>query len=354
MSLEDYGWNRYFEDGFETLAEAGEVPARVVLSAGSSYGLHYSGGEITALLSGRLRHDATRASALPAVGDWVGLSTSSKRILHVLPRRSKLSRKVSGKRTEEQVVAANVDQVLVVMGLDSDYSLRRLERYLTTVWESGASPIVLLNKSDCAQDPEARRSEAMEAAPGVPILVASSVQAEGIEDVREHIRPRETAVLVGSSGVGKSTLINRLLGGPVQTTREVRESDGRGQHTTSHRELFVLPGGGLMVDSPGIRELQLWSDEGSLDRAFEDIASVATSCRFHDCSHETEPGCAVVEAVAKGRAGEGETCELSSAAKRASRLDDSPGRVRATRREAEMARDPPGNATLGPAPTDMS
>jgi ribosome biogenesis GTPase len=247
-----------------------------------------------------LRHRATQASALPAVGDWVGLSTRSKRILHVLTRRSQLSRKVAGRRTEEQLVAANVDRVLVVMGLDADYNLRRLERYVTTVWDSGASPVVLLNKSDRAEEPELRRMEAMKAAPGVPILLSSCLERDGIEEVRDYLRPRETAVLVGSSGVGKSTLINRLLGISVQRTAEVRKCDGRGRHTTSHRELFVLPGGALLIDNPGIRELQLWSDEASLDITFEDVGSLAGGCRFHDCSHETEPGCAVLDAVESG------------------------------------------------------
>lgn len=303
MSLEDYGWNRFFKDAFESMAAPGDEPGRVVLTTGTAFRLQATGGEISAAISGRLRHSARQTSALPAVGDWVGFSTRSRKIGYVLERRSRLSRKVAGQRTEEQVVAANVDQVVIVMGLDADYSVRRVERYLTTVWESGAAPVVILNKSDCTDVPEAYRNETMGVAPGVPVLLASSLAGHGIAEIRDHLRPRETAVLVGSSGVGKSTIINRLLGSPAQRTRDVRERDGRGQHTTSHRELFLLPGGGLLIDNPGIRELQLWSDERSLDRAFEDVASLAVSCRFSDCAHESEPGCAVLDAVEEGSLG---------------------------------------------------
>jgi ribosome biogenesis GTPase len=306
MSLEDYGWDAFFETAFESLASAGEEPARVLLSAGGSCRLHCRGGEISAGLAGRMRYETSHASGLPAVGDWVGFSRTSRRVLRVLPRRSTLSRKVAGTRTEEQVVAANVDRAIIVMGLDADYNLRRLERLVTTVWESGASPVVLLNKSDLADDPESRRNEAREVAPGVPVLLSSCHEEGGIEEVHDHLRPRETAVLVGSSGVGKSSLMNRLLegsGSNVQRTQAVRKRDGRGRHTTTYRELFALPGGALLIDNPGIRELQLWSDEESLDRTFDDIASLAVGCRFHDCTHGTEPGCAVVGAVSEGSLG---------------------------------------------------
>lgn len=298
MHLEDYGYTAQNAKAFQGLDAAELEPARVVLASGDSYRLVAEGGEYRASAAGRLRHEARSGSELPAVGDWVAFRDN--RIEVVLPRRSQLSRKVAGKRTEEQVVAANIDTVVIVMGLDADFSSRRLERYLTTVWESGASPVVLLNKADLAEALEARRAETESVAMGCPVLVSSCLEGSGLEAVRATLRPRETAVLIGSSGVGKSTLINRLLGEDVQKTRAVRDQDDRGQHTTTHRELFVLPGGALVIDNPGIRELQLWADESALDRSFEDVAALATRCRYADCEHESEPDCAVLEAVGSG------------------------------------------------------
>ena len=303
MSLRDYGWSDDLSKAFEGLQRPGLEPARVLLATSAKYRLITAAGERPGMLSGRLRHLAENASDLPAVGDWVALKpagTGVSRIVAVLERRTKLSRKVSGKRTGEQIVAANVDVVFVVMGLDGDFSVRRLERLLTLTRESGARPVVVLNKLDICDEPGARRDEIERVAAGAPVVVCSCTDDEGMDAVRDQIRPRETAVLVGSSGVGKSTLINRLAGSVVQETGPVREADHRGRHTTTHRELFLLPGGGLLIDSPGIREVQLWSGEESLAQTFDDVTSLAAGCRYRDCSHETEAGCAILEALASG------------------------------------------------------
>jgi ribosome biogenesis GTPase len=294
VSLEDYGWTDFFARQLPGELE----PGRVILVHGKSYRLVGRNGESDASLVGRLKHEATLASELPAIGDWVGFRDN--RIEKVLPRRTRLSRKVPGQRVQEQVVAANIDTVVIVMGLDGDFNSRRLERYLTTVWASGAVPIILLNKADIAESLESHGAEVDAIAMGADVVVTSCLDGRGMDAVRERLRPRQTAVLVGSSGVGKSTLINRLLDEDVQRTREVRASDDRGQHTTTHRELFVLPGGALLIDNPGIRELQLWADEAALEHAFDDVAQLSEKCRYRDCAHAEEPECAVISAVETG------------------------------------------------------
>jgi ribosome biogenesis GTPase len=259
-------------------------------------------GPIDAVLGGSLRHHAEGAAELPTVGDWVVATRPSADgpavVEAVLPRRSKISRKVPGRRAVEQVLAANVDVAFLMMGLDQDFNLRRLERFLAMVEESGARPVVLLNKADVADDVERLRGATEDVAPDVAVH-AISARAGDIADVERHLASGVTAVLLGSSGVGKSTLVNRLLGSEAFATGEIRARDGRGQHTTTHRELVRLPGGGLLIDGPGIREVQLWSDEG-LEDAFPDVEALASDCRFRDCRHEGEPGCAVEAAAARG------------------------------------------------------
>ena len=280
-------------------------PGRVLIGFNYLYRVGIEGGEIDAVLSGRLKHHAERQGELPAVGDWIVLAQTSEEdrgaIVAVLPRRSRFSRRMAGNVTDEQVVAANVDVIFIVMSLDDDYSVRRLERYLLMARESGATPVVLLTKPDLSADLPADVAEVVAAAGDVPVHVLSPKLNQGLEQVAPYMTGGRTAALLGSSGVGKSTIINRLVGADVQKTREVRESDSKGRHTTTHRELVVLPGGGLMIDTPGMRELQLWDASESVRGTFDDIEALAGGCHFTDCRHRDEPRCAVKTAVDEGR-----------------------------------------------------
>jgi ribosome biogenesis GTPase len=279
------------------------IPARIALEHQHIYRVYTEEGETLARVRGRLRHQAERREAFPAVGDWVALTPGAAgeeaAIEALLPRTSRFSRKVAGELTEEQVVAANIDTVFLVSGLDQDFNLRRIERYLTTAWDGGARPVILLNKADLAADVAAIVAEVDAIACGAPVHAVSSRDRIGLDALPRYLGVGQTCAFLGSSGVGKSTLINALLGVERQRTREVRESDSRGRHTTTSRELLVLPRGGLLVDTPGMREMQLW--DGNLADAFADIETLGEHCHFRDCRHEEEPRCAVRAAVAEGR-----------------------------------------------------
>lgn len=295
--LEELGWDASLAEAFREHAENGLIPARVALAQRGIYVLWTALGEMRGEPAGRMRHGTERAADLPAVGDWVAVDVQAKgaaATLHaVLPRRSGFSRKLAGDTTDEQIVAANVDTLFLVCGLDRDFSARRIERSLVLAWASGAVPVLILNKADVCLDPEARAGEARTAAPSLPVHLVSGLAGTGLDALAGYLGRGRTVALVGSSGVGKSTLVNRLVGRDVQATREVRARDGRGRHATTRRELIRLPGGALLIDTPGWRELQLWADEGALDQAFEDLTALAARCRFRDCTHGEEPGCAV-------------------------------------------------------------
>jgi ribosome biogenesis GTPase len=297
--LEGLGWGPSLAEAFRDRAREGWSPGRVALAERGVYRVWTARGELRAGLAGPFRHRAAGAADLPAVGDWVAVRAEAgdhAATIHVvLPRRSAFSRKLAGAPTEEQVVAANVDTLFLVSGLDGDFNPRRIERSLVLAWESGASPVLLLNKADACPDHQARAERARMAAPGVPVHPVSARTGAGLDALDGHLGRGRTVALLGSSGVGKSTLVNRLLGREVQSTREVRARDGRGQHATTRRELMLLPGGALLIDTPGWRELQLWAEGAGLDQAFEDVAALAAGCRFRDCAHGQEPGCAVRE-----------------------------------------------------------
>ncbi|HYE77025.1 MAG TPA: ribosome small subunit-dependent GTPase A [bacterium] len=300
--LSRYGWDpaRPFD------AAPGLQPGRVTLVQKGAWRVATAEGEGPAEVAGKLLYAAGGAADLPSVGDWVAVAGNLAGGLYViqqvLPRTSKFSRKVAGTRVEEQVVAANIDTVFLVTALDGDFNLRRIERYLQVAWASGAEPVVLLTKADVAPDLAGQVAAVAGVAMGARVLAISVHTGDGLGAFSDQLQPGRTYALLGSSGVGKSTLLNHLLGQSVQKTQEVRADDSRGRHTTTHRELFVLPNGALLIDTPGMRELQLWAsgeDSGDL-AAFPDIAALAEGCRYADCSHAAEPGCTVQGALESG------------------------------------------------------
>ena len=304
MTLDDLGWTPRFEAAFAPHAGPGLEPARVSLEHTHIYRVMTPETEHLARVAGRLRHGAAGRADFPAVGDWVVLEPAASggeaRIHAVLPRATHFSRRAAGNPTEEQVVAANIDVVFLVSGLDHDFNPRRIERYLVTAWESGATPVIVLNKADLVEDLAPIVADVEGVAPGVSVLAVSTRVPESIPALRQHLAPGRTAALLGSSGVGKSSIANALIGEAVLRTHEVRESDSRGRHTTTGRQLVMLPGGGILIDTPGMRELQLWEAGESVAGAFSDIEALAADCRFRDCRHATEPGCAVAAAAAAG------------------------------------------------------
>lgn len=299
MNLEKLGWKEAFG-----VKDQNTVVARVISEQRQIYKLHDGEKEITGEVSGKFQFQAKVKSDYPSVGDWVviePINNENKGIIQkVLPRVSQFSRQSAGDKTEEQIVAANIDYVFLVMALNNDFNVRRLERYLLVAYDSGANPIIVLTKKDLCSDLQDKMAEVEEIAFGVPVFSVNSTNGEGIEDLKTLISEGKTVSLLGSSGVGKSTLLNALIGETKQVTQEVREGDDRGKHTTTHRELFFLPTGGMVIDTPGMRELQLWGGEEHISSTFTDVEDLAKSCKFSDCTHEKEPGCAVNQAIENG------------------------------------------------------
>jgi ribosome biogenesis GTPase len=304
--LSRLGWGADFEQEFEQYETAGFVPGRVAVQHRGAYDVLTADGEVRAGLPGRLLHDAGDAADLPAVGDWVALDPpagGASTVRAVLTRRTAFVRTMASDQhrlSEQQVVAANVDTVFLVSALVDDYNLRRLERYLVLGWESGAQPVVVLTKSDLCDDVDGAVAEVETIAVGVAVHAVSNVTGEGVDELRPYFAGNRTVAALGSSGVGKSTLINSLSGEEVMATGAVRR-DGRGRHTTTRRELLAVPGGGFFLDTPGMRELQLAEATGGIEEAFDDVVDLFALCRFSDCAHESEPGCAVKAALDDGR-----------------------------------------------------
>jgi ribosome biogenesis GTPase / thiamine phosphate phosphatase len=318
------GWQPFFEDQRAKHDDANWRVARVVQE---QRGLYHVAGEYDgpAEVTGRYRHSATRAADFPAVGDWVGVRVEpgdERGLVEFrFERRGALSRKAAGRTTDEQVLAANVDVVFLVTSLVGDFNARRVERYMTLAWESGAAPVVLLNKADLSDDSDVTAEALRARIPFVDVLVVSALTHAGLDALAAHLQPARTVVLLGSSGAGKSTLVNALVGHDRQTVGRVREDDQRGRHTTTHRELIELPGGALLIDTPGMRELQPWSDEAAVADTFDDVTDLAARCRFSDCAHASEPGCAVLAAVAAGTLAEDRLENYRRLAREAAYLD---------------------------------
>ncbi|REE57468.1 ribosome biogenesis GTPase [Paenibacillus taihuensis] len=306
-SLQHFGWNSQWEASFAAATAslpAGCVPARVIAQFTNQYRIMTAGGELSAEVSGKFQFQASARSEFPAVGDWVAaapMAGEKRAIIHgVLPRRSAMIRRAAGSVPEEQVIGSNIDTLFIVGALNGDYNVSRIERYLVLAWESGATPVVLLTKADLCDTVELSIAEVEAAAPGVPVHAVSAVADIGRDALSPYLQPGRTIAVTGSSGVGKSTLLNWLAGDELMQTQGIREDDARGRHTTTHRELFPLPGGFIMMDTPGMRELQLWDSADGWQEAFADIEELAASCRFRDCRHERELGCAVREALRSG------------------------------------------------------
>jgi ribosome biogenesis GTPase / thiamine phosphate phosphatase len=303
QELAALGWSPSRAEEFVPHAAAGCVPARVAAQHRGAYVVHGEDGDRPAEVAGQLLHAALGAADLPAVGDWVAVrdeSGAAAATIHaVLPRRTSFSRKAAGEAAE-QVVAANVDVVFLVGAFGPDLNVRRLERYLAAGWDSGADPVVVLNKSDLADDLAGETAEVEAVAFGVPVHAVSAANGTGLDGLAPYLEGNRTVALLGSSGVGKSSLVNRLVGSERQDVAALR-ADGRGRHTTTHRELIPLPGGGLVLDTPGMREIGLWEASDGVDRTFADVTELAAACRFRNCAHDGEPGCAVLTAVDEGR-----------------------------------------------------
>ncbi|WP_234122734.1 ribosome small subunit-dependent GTPase A [Clostridium hydrogenum] len=305
MDLNKYGFNDYFKNEFKQFEEKGMQPARVAMEEKGMYKLYTEVGEVTAKVSGKFQYEAISNEDFPAVGDFVAVSIRKNEMeatIHaVLKRKSCFTRKKNvAVDFEAQIFAANFDYVFIVTSLNHNFNLRRIERYLTMVWNTGGIPVLILSKADLCDNLSERLEEVQEIAMGVSVHAISSFEGIGIGEISRYLTEGKTAVVVGSSGVGKSTLLNKLAGEELMETSEIRENDSRGRHTTTHRELFIVPSGGIIIDTPGTRLIGIWDADTGVDEAFQDIEEFAKKCKFSNCEHKDEPGCAVRRAIEEG------------------------------------------------------
>ncbi|MFH2036334.1 MAG: ribosome small subunit-dependent GTPase A [Candidatus Zixiibacteriota bacterium] len=306
MNLNNLGWNEFFQHNFDKLGDANLIPARVAREHKEIYHVFSELGEMAAQVSGRYRFNCYSRADFPSVGDWVTIvpvvGESKAIIQNLLPRKTQFSRKavLSPGETEEQILSANIDIVFIVTGLDGNFKIRRLERYVSIAYDSGAKPVIILNKADLVDDFEQYIEKVKEIAIDLPIHPVSARQKTGLENLTTHLETGKTAVFLGSSGVGKSTIINGLIGTELLKTTDVRIDDSRGRHTTTHREMILLDSGGIVIDTPGMREIQAWDNQDGLSKTFSDIEELVGHCKFTDCQHNSEPGCAVKAAIEIG------------------------------------------------------
>lgn len=307
MNLEDYGWNKVLQEEFDGISESDLTPARVSIRNKNNYLLLTENGEVTGELSGKMLYeieDGLVEGGFPCVGDWVAVRLfpdEGKAIIQkLLSRQSKFSRKEAGIKTVEQVIAANIDTVFLMMSLNKDFNLRRLERYIVLANESNVNSVIVLSKADLCDEADKMKQDVLSVSKDIPVHIVSSLTGDGLDELKQYFEDNKTVSVMGSSGVGKSTLINTLVGKERMKVDNITEYKDKGTHTTTHRELVLLPTGGLIIDTPGMREIQLWEGERGVEKAFEEIEALIENCKFSDCSHTNEPGCAIIEALETG------------------------------------------------------